>query len=137
MRRFESDVCIIGGGISAALLSQKLRELRPNATIIKEGERGNTFYVIVQGGVRVLAQGLNEEAKEVARLGAGAFFGEMAVFNDEPRTASVTAIGEVQCFAFEKQAVLDILHDYPRIKQVLGLVGLKRAEHLIDVQMKD
>jgi len=110
---------------------------RPNSTIIKEGETGDTFYVIVQGGVRVLAQGLDEEAKEVARLGAGAFFGEMAVLNDEPRTASITAIGEVQCISFQKENVLAILQDYPRIKQVLGLVGLKRAEQLIDAQMKD
>src|SRR5579872_3649202 len=43
MRRVESDVCIIGGGITAAMLSQKLRELRPNASIVVV-EAGNKFF---------------------------------------------------------------------------------------------
>ncbi len=103
--------------------------------IIQEGERGNLFYLIVAGHVRVVADGL-EGPKEVARLAPGQFFGEMAVLNDEPRTASVIAIAEVRCLAFAKNDVVAILHDYPKIRQVLGLVGLKRAEQLIDAQMK-
>ncbi len=43
MQRIESDVCIIGGGISAAMLSQKLRELRPNLAITVV-EAGNKFF---------------------------------------------------------------------------------------------
>jgi quinoprotein glucose dehydrogenase len=43
MRRFESDVCIIGGGITAAMLSQKLRELRPGLSITVV-EAGNKFF---------------------------------------------------------------------------------------------
>ena len=43
MRRFESDVCIIGGGITAAMLSQKLKELRPNLSITVV-EAGNPFF---------------------------------------------------------------------------------------------
>src|SRR5579872_32710 len=43
MRRVESDVCIIGGGISAAMLAQKLRELRPNLSITVV-EAGNKFF---------------------------------------------------------------------------------------------
>jgi CRP-like cAMP-binding protein len=103
--------------------------------IIQEGERGNLFYLIVAGNVRVVADGL-EGPKEVARLAAGQFFGEMAVLNDEPRTASVIAIADVRCLAFAKNDVVAILNDYPKIRQVLGLVGLKRAEQLIDAQMK-
>ena len=43
MRRVESDVCIIGGGITAAMLSQKLRELRPNLSITVV-EAGSKFF---------------------------------------------------------------------------------------------
>jgi CRP-like cAMP-binding protein len=122
-------------GISRMAKVAQNAVFRPSSVIIKEGERGNTFYLIVQGGVRVMTEGL-DEPKEVARLAAGQFFGEMAVLNDEPRTASVMAIGETRCLAFEKEAVLAILQDYPKIRQVLGLVGLKRAEQLIDAQLK-
>ena len=122
-------------GIERLAKVAKPAEFKPSSVIIKEGERGNIFYLIITGGVRVMTDGL-DEPKEVARLSAGQFFGEMAVLNDEPRTASVMAIGEVHCLAFEKNDVLQILQDYPKIRQVLGLVGLKRAEQLIDAQLK-
>lgn len=122
-------------GIERMAKAAMVTTFRPSAVIIKEGERGSIFYLIVTGGVRVMTEGL-DEPKEVARLGAGQFFGEMAVLNDEPRTASVMAIGETKCLAFQKDAVLQILQDYPKIHQVLGLVGLKRAEQLIDAQLK-
>jgi len=113
----------------------KAATFRAGATIIREGELGDTLYMIIHGGVRVMTEGI-DEPQEVARLAAGQFFGEMAVLNDEPRTASVMSIGETRCLAFEKHDVLAILQDYPNIRQVLGLVGLKRAEQLLDVQLK-
>ncbi len=76
--------------------------------IIVEGERGNLFFLIVSGNVRVVADGL-DGPKEVARLVACQFFGEMAVLNDEPRTASVIASTDVRCLAFEKTDVVGIL----------------------------
>lgn len=108
----------------------------PAAMVISEGELGTSFYLIVTGGVRVNVDSL-DGPKEVARLGPGAFFGEMAVLNSEPRTASVVAIGELRCLEFEKEAVLAVLADYPRVREILGVVGLRRAEHLLDVQFKD
>lgn len=108
----------------------------PAAQVISEGELGTSFYLIVTGGVRVAVESL-DGPKEVARLGPGAFFGEMAVLNNEPRTASVVAIGDLRCLEFEKAAVLEVLTDYPRVREILGVVGLRRAEHLLDVQLKD
>lgn len=126
--------------LDAAGIERLARVAKPAAfaasdAVIREGERGNTFFLLLSGTVRVITEGL-DEAKEVARLGPGQFFGEMAVLNDEPRTASVFAVGAVRCLGFEKHDVLSLLQDYPKIRQVLGLVGLKRAEQLIDAQLK-
>ncbi len=109
---------------------------QPAQKIIGEGDVGNTFYLIVSGGVRVSVEAAAGD-KELARLGPGAFFGEMAVLNNEPRTATVAAIAEVSCLEFEKEGVLAVLADYPRVREVLGVVGLRRAEALIDAQMND
>jgi CRP-like cAMP-binding protein len=111
-------------------------EFTPAAEVISEGEIGSSFYLIVTGGVRVTVDSL-EGPKEVARLGPGAFFGEMAVLNNEPRTASVMAIGELRCLEFEKDAVLAVLIDYPRVREILGVVGLRRAEALLDIELED
>lgn len=104
---------------------------KPNDLIIGVGQPADTFYVIVQGGVRVIAKG-KDEGKEVARLAAGQFFGEMGILNDEPRTADVRAIGDVICLVFAKDEFLAVLEDYPQIMHTLGAVGVERAGKLVD-----
>lgn len=112
------------------------KRVPPGTTIIREGELGEHFYLITHGGVRVHIDGLDGE-KEVARLGAGAFFGEMAVLNNEPRTASVTTIGDTVFLEFSKEPVLSVLQDYPKVKELLGVIGIKRAENLLSKQLED
>lgn len=89
------------------------------------------FYIIVQGGVRVVAEAA--DAAEVARLGAGQFFGEMGILNEEPRSASVRAIGETRCLLFDKTPLLAILEDYPQILHGLGAVSVQRASKLSEI----
>jgi CRP-like cAMP-binding protein len=57
-------------------------------TIVQYGSRGNTFFVIVEGTVKVLA---GYSSRAFARLGPGDFFGELALLDGGPRTASVVA----------------------------------------------
>ena len=107
----------------------------PNEQIVGVGQAANAFYVVVHGGVRVVAAGKEkgkEEGKEVARLGPGQFFGEMGILNDEPRTADVRAIGEVHCLVFDKEPFLAVIKDYPQIMHTLGSVGVERAGKLVD-----
>lgn len=54
--------------------------------IFEEGEPGETFYLIVSGEVSITLRG-----KEISRLGAGHFFGEMAILDDYPRSATAAA----------------------------------------------
>jgi CRP/FNR family transcriptional regulator, cyclic AMP receptor protein len=59
-----------------------------NRTVVQYGSRGNAFFVIVEGRAKVMA---GYSTRAFARLGPGDFFGELALLDGGPRTASVVA----------------------------------------------
>ncbi|MGH3277454.1 MAG: cyclic nucleotide-binding domain-containing protein, partial [Streptosporangiaceae bacterium] len=77
------------------------REFAPDAVAVREGERGNLFYLIVSGSARVTVRG---EARPP--LGRGDCFGEIALLRDVPRTATVVAQEPMRTLAMEREAFL-------------------------------
>lgn len=73
-------------------------QYKRGATIFSEGDTGDKFYLILDGAVRIsrLVPGMGEEALAVLR--AGAYFGEMALIDEAPRSA--TAIAHERCRVF-------------------------------------
>lgn len=68
------------------------RTLRRNATVISEGDQTDSLYIIESGRVRVFSN--NDEGKEfiLATMGPGEYFGELALIDDGPRSASVMTL---------------------------------------------
>jgi len=73
------------------------RHYATGETIIREGEPGEEFFLISDGEVEV-----DRADHEVARLGPGDFFGEVALISGEPRNATVVAVGEVDTYVLGK-----------------------------------
>jgi CRP-like cAMP-binding protein len=72
------------------------------ATIMREGDAGDLFYVIAEGEVHVTKHGV-----EIARSGPGGYFGEIALLRDVPRTATVTAISDVRLLSLARRYFLE------------------------------
>ncbi|MEE8408515.1 MAG: cyclic nucleotide-binding domain-containing protein [Myxococcota bacterium] len=104
----------------------ELQDRDPDDRVIREGDAFDGFYLVVEGAVRVTLAERGDE--EVARLGDGEFFGEMAMLSEQPRSASVWTCGPTKLLFFERDAVLVLLDDYPGLREVLGGVALQRAE---------
>jgi len=76
-----------------------------NYTIFNKGDAGDALYIVKSGGVSVF-QSLNNDLTrdpEIAKIGAGGFFGEMALVSAEPRNASVKTIQESEVFILSKE----------------------------------
>jgi CRP/FNR family transcriptional regulator, cyclic AMP receptor protein len=82
--------------------------------IVRQGESGNCMYVIQQGQAEVLLK-KGDKLVCVAVLGEGDFFGEMALFDKEVRSATVRAKGQVQALTLEKRNFLARIHEDPSL----------------------
>ncbi|MCG9884253.1 MAG: cyclic nucleotide-binding domain-containing protein [Cyanobacteria bacterium] len=80
-------------------------------TIFTQGQEGRSLYIVVSGQVRVHLA----DDRELAKLGKGSFFGEMALFDSEPRSASVTTLETCECLMLTQQQLYDAIDETPDI----------------------
>jgi CRP-like cAMP-binding protein len=84
------------------------REVTAGTELIREGEPGSEFYVVVEGEVDVRRRG-----RRVARLGAGSFVGEIALLSRSPRTATVVAVTTLRVLAISGDDFVHLLDTHP------------------------
>ncbi|MEO7734836.1 MAG: cyclic nucleotide-binding domain-containing protein [Kofleriaceae bacterium] len=84
-------------------------QYRSSATIFAEGSPGDKFYLIVEGAVRIsrIVPGMGEEALAVLR--PGAYFGEMSLIDDAPRSATVVCHERCRLFVVHRKDLEDLL----------------------------
>lgn len=89
-------------------------------TIVSEGETGRTMYVVVQGEVAVF-----RGDREVARLGPGEHFGELALADDSPRAATVTGVTDGRLITVDRERLNSFFQRKPDlgIPMLWKLVG--------------
>src|SRR4029077_15539590 len=90
------------------------RTYAPGETITGEGEAGRTFAVVVSGDVTVPVHG-----KEVAKLGPGDSFGEMALIDKSARTATITADTEVHGYQLPVWTFRPLVDSHPEMTWAL------------------
>ncbi len=97
-------------------------DLSEGKEMTREGSRGREFFVLLEGDADVTKNG-----QSINKLGAGDFFGEIALVSDTPRTATVTATTPVRALVITDRSFRRLLDESPEIQRKV-LVAL--AERL-------
>lgn len=105
-------------------------EFVPDQAIVQQGQVGNGLYIVVSGGVRIVAGG-----DELARFGPSDFFGELSVIDQQPRTATAFAIGQTTCLALASWDLVAVLEQDSQLAMNL-LVELAGRLRRADVQLR-
>jgi SulP family sulfate permease len=101
-------------------------EYKTGDIIFEEGDAGNTMYLVSSGSVSILLEiGKGERKKRVASFGRGVFFGEMALLENKPRSATAMAEEETGLYVLKREDFFRLLDKKPKIASKIQ-VGIAR-----------
>jgi len=83
-------------------------------TLIEQGQPGREAFIVIKGIVSVRRNG-----RRIARLGAGAIVGELALLDNGPRTASVVCDTDVDVFVLDQRHLQTVLDEIPTLTRKL------------------
>jgi CRP-like cAMP-binding protein len=102
--------------------SMSEKSFAPGQVVVSEGQGGVGFFVILDGHAKVSRAG-----EDRGRLGAGDYFGEMALIDGDDRAASVTAEGELRCAAMTMWNFRPFVKEHPDVAWALLTALVKRV----------
>jgi len=103
----------------------------PGEVVIRAGDAGSSMFVVHNGRVQVQVNE-NGRARPVAVLNEGDFFGEMALFTGEPRTANVVALEETEVLEIGHVAMKGLFETNPDLVEALSHIIAERRQGLAD-----
>jgi hypothetical protein len=83
--------------------------------VFREGEPGDTLFLILEGEVAVIKDCNVEKEIELDSIGSGEYFGEMALFGDDRRSATIRVRKAARFLSLQKQELQEIVREYPQI----------------------
>jgi len=113
------------------VLAERLRyaPFMKGELMTRQGAEAHWLYIITKGSGEVIVSTDNGVHKTVSILHAGDFFGEMSLLTGEPRSASLKALEDSECYRLDRKAFEDILHGRPEIAHYLSeLLARRKVE---------
>lgn len=108
----------------------------PGEAIVRQGDEGESMFVLLRGSVAVSLTDTHGRSEQVATLGGGDFFGEMSLMTGEKRSASVTALEEVECAELHKDDVAGLLLERPELAREISAILEQRQGGLASAREK-
>lgn len=116
------------------------RRYKKNETIIHTGDPGLGMYIIVNGSVEIVEEDEKAGKRSLAKLSDGSFFGDMALLDEDPRSASAIALADSDIMGFFRPDFLDLIYRKPKlgIKVLLALARVigERLRHTNELLVK-
>jgi len=111
----------------------KRKAMRANQVVVKQGDRGDKMYVILEGRVKVSVQITKNEEVVLGHLGPSEAFGEIALFDKQERTATVTTCEPCEFLVLKREPFLAYLTEHPHVAISLLATMSKRFRKADDL----
>ncbi|MBE9536635.1 MAG: cyclic nucleotide-binding domain-containing protein [Proteobacteria bacterium] len=108
-----------------------LRSFKKGDILTREGDEGDSLFIIKSGHVEVLTN-KDEGQLRLAELKEGGFFGEVSLITGKPRTATVRALGDVEVMELKRDDLKGYGKRYPNIEETLNRYLKVRMEDTIN-----
>jgi len=113
------------------LSRMKRRSFNAGEIIVKEGEEGDSLFIIRSGDVKVVTRVGNKEI-ELARLGERDFFGEVSFLTGRPRTADIVADSQAEVMELTREDLNNVIEMHPKVAGVLRLFHESRVADTVN-----
>jgi len=104
-------------------LHTSIASFQKGENIIRKGDKSNEMYIIINGKVQVVSE---DGSKTFDTMKNGAFFGEVGVVNNVPRTATIVAATNVDLIVLSKKSLDEVVKKYPECHKIILLEAEKR-----------
>jgi CRP/FNR family transcriptional regulator, cyclic AMP receptor protein len=116
--------CQLFSGCDAAVLQAiagrlRVRRFRRNEVIFHQGDAGDALHTIVSGSVKIVLPSAEGDEAIIATLHAGDFFGELALLDGQPRSATATAIEPTETLSLSRSVFLELLNSHADLRDAL------------------
>jgi len=103
--------------------------------IVQEGDPGNSMFILVMGEVSVTTTDPFDNAIDLATLGEGEFFGEVALITGKPRTATITTTQESEVMELAREDFEQIAERHPGIRQTVENFWKERTDRTVEAMV--
>lgn len=132
LRRITLFAPLADAAVEALARSAALQPFAAGEVLVRQGDPGDSLFVIKSGRVRVDARAEGGRLTTVARLGPDDFFGELSLLTGEPRSASVIAESETEVVVVDKASLAPVIAADARLPEVLSEALAARQRSLAE-----
>jgi CRP/FNR family cyclic AMP-dependent transcriptional regulator len=111
------------------------RTYGPGDIILREGDSGDSFYLIEKGSVEVYKKGPNGQKIVIGKIPTGGIFGEMAVIDDKPRMASAAAVEPTICRVIPRTMLEKKIASSDKLVQAIIKIFIQNIRTITELQI--
>jgi len=119
----------------------RIRVFAPNTIVVSEGDEGSSLFVVQSGSLKAFLTDVGGREVTLSLLDPGDYFGELALLDESPRSASVMAVTRSELLQIPRSAFLALIDAHPACMQIVvhNLVGRIRqlTENVRDLALVD